>query len=488
MKRSTNVKRLGMAVVGCMLVSATSSWAAAPKYVFLFVGDGMGLPQRAAAVEYQKKKLVIDSFPVQGLTTTAAADRFITGSAAAATALSTGVKTNIGVVGMDSNLKPVETIAEKAKAAGMKVGIVSSVSIDHATPAAFYAHVPKRSKYYDIDLALAKSNFDYFGGGGLLDPANKRDNAATFEGDAIELAKKNGYTIVNSREKFDTLSAGSGKVVAINSWLQDASATPYSLDTDKNDISLAEFTEKGIQLLDNEAGFFMMVEGGKIDWACHANDAAAAIHDTLAFDQAVEKAYEFYAAHPDDTLIVVTGDHETGGMTLGFAGTKYASNYDVLKKQKISFQKFGDDVVKVVKAGSYTDGMETVKKSITENFGLKFEGDEKDPMVLNAYELGQIKEAYTRSLADDTQKSKDAGTYLLYGGYDPLTISITHILNQKAGIAWTSYKHTAVPVSTAAIGVGADQFQGIYENTQIGEKLMRISGLKTGNKVAALTN
>ncbi len=479
--------RMTMAAVALTLVTASTAWSAKPKYVFMFVGDGLGLPQRAAAVQYLGKDLVIDSFPAQGITTTHAADRFITGSAAAATALSAGVKTNIGVVGMDADLQPVKTLAEIAKEQGKKVGIVSSVSIDHATPAAFYAHVPKRGNYYDIDLALAKSSIDYFAGGGLKDPANKRDNAKKFEGNAVELAKANGFTFATGREEFEKLTGKEGKIVAINGWLQDSGAMPYAMDTSSADISLAEFTAKGIDILDNPNGFFMMVEGGKIDWACHANDAAASIHDTIAFDDAVAVAYDFYKTHPEETLIVVTGDHETGGLTLGFAGTKYKSNYDLLSNQKISFQKFQDDVIKVAKKDGNVK-FDSIKEPITDNFGLKFTGEQDDLMVLKDHELKQLKEAFERSMADDSGKSKDPATYLLYGGYDPLTISLTHIINQKAGVAWTSYKHTAVPVSTAAVGVGYERFQGMYDNTDVAKKVMEITGLVSGQKVAALKN
>lgn len=477
-----------MALAALMLFTVSEAWCATPKYVFLFIGDGLGIPQRAAATKFLGKELVIDSFPAQGITTTHAADRFITGSAAAATALASGVKTNIGVVGMDAQLQPVQTIAEVAKQHGMKVGIVSSVSIDHATPAAFYAHVPKRSQYYDIDLALAQSPFDYFGGGGLKDPANKRGNAINFEGDALALAKANGFTVATGREEFTALTGNDGRILAINGWLQDSGAMPYSIDTTGQDISLAEFTAKGIELLVNPKGFFMMVEGGKIDWACHANDAAAAIHDTLAFDEAVAKAYEFYRKHPEETLIVVTGDHETGGMTLGFAGTKYKSNFDLLSDQKISFQKFQDDIVRELLGTNTETGFDTVKSAITENFNLKFNGSKNDPMVIKSHELKQLEEAFARTMAGDTKKSTDPETYLLYGGYDPLSVTITHIMNQKAGVAWTSYKHTALPVTTAAVGIGAEQFQGMYDNTEVARKMMAISGLVPQPQLAGLNN
>ena len=298
-------------------------------------------------------------------------------------------------------------------------------------------------------------------------------------GDALEAAKNNGFKVVTAKDEFMALKPGSGKVFAYNEWLQDAKALPYAMDRRQQDISLPEFTAKAIELLDNPKGFFLMVEGGKIDWACHANDGTAAILDTVAFDQSVAKAVEFAQKHPEDTLIVVTGDHECGGLTLGFAGTKYGSYFDILGNQKVSFQKFSDEMVKPYKEKCTGDcKFDGMKQLITDNFGLKFAGDaKKDRMVLKPYEVTMLEEAFGRSMAGEKKKSKDELTALLYGGYDPLTIQITHILNNKAGLGWTSYSHTAVPVGTSAMGVGADVFNGYYDNTDVGLKIMSVMGV-----------
>ncbi len=441
------------------------------KYVFFFIGDGLGFPQKTAAEQYNGKRLAMDEFPAQGVTTTHAADRFITGSAASSTALCSGQKTNIGVIGMTPDLKPVKTVAEMAKEQGKKVGIISSVSIDHATPAAFYAHVKSRSMYHEIDHALVNSGFDFFGGGGLKDPEGKKSDQPL--GDAVAAAKKAGYKVVDDREAFMKLSKDDGKVLAWNAWLQDSQAMPYAMDQRSDDITLPEFTAKAIEMLDNDKGFFLMVEGGKIDWACHANDATASVINTLAFDDAVREAVRFYEKHPQETLIVVTGDHECGGLTIGFAGTKYDSHFNVLGGQKVSFQKFTDEIL-----ADYKGDFDGMKPIITENFGLKFAGDPSaDNMVLEPFQIAQIEDAFNRSMGGETEKSDNAETYLLYGGYNPLAVSLTHILNQKAGLGWTSYKHTGVPVGTSAQGVGADSFNGYYDNTDVGLKIMAVMGV-----------
>ncbi len=464
---------MSMVLMACLL-SVNVAHAKDAKYVFLFIGDGMGIPQRAATEAYTGKKMVMDNFPSQGVTTTSANNRFITGSAASATAIASGKKTNINYIGVDKDLKPIKTIAEMAKDDGKKVGIISSVSIDHATPAAFYAHVPTRKMYHEIDWSLANSKFDFFGGGGFIDPTGKKSKKPL--GDAVAKAKENGFKFVNSKDDFEKLNKDSGRVIVVNSWLQDDEALPYAMDATDKDITLPEITGKAIEMLDNDKGFFMMVEGGKIDWACHANDAAAAIKDNVAFDESVAKAVEFAKKHPDDTLIVVTGDHECGGMTLGFAGTKYDTDFGVLQNQKGSFTKFDQDVLAPYKKDHAKDAkLDDLKPVISEFFGLKFTGDEKDPMVLKAYEVADIEDAFKRSMAGETEKGNDQA-YLLYGSYDPLSVTLTHILNRKAGLAWTSYSHTGVPIMTSAMGAGSDKFSGSYDNTDIAKKIMTSMG------------
>ena len=470
---------LALVLAAAPALAATALYKGKPaKYVFYFIGDGMGLPQKAAAEAYTGKKLVIDSMTAQGITTTKAANRYITGSAASATALACGLKTNINYIGVDPNFKPIKSVAEMARDKGWKVGIISSVSIDHATPAAFYSHVKTRKMYHEIAHAMADSKFDFFGGGGVKDPTGKKSKKPL--GDALQKLEKAGYKIVTKKDDFMALKPGSGKVYAYNAWLQDGKAMPYAMDRRKEDISLADFTGKAIELLNNKKGFFLMVEGGKIDWACHANDATASIKDTLAFDDAVAKAVAFYKKHPKETLILVTGDHECGGLTLGYAGTKYKSYFDILGKQTVSFQKFSDEVLKKYKKEKGAKaGFGQIKPLITEYFGLKFEGDaKKDQLVLLPYQVKMLENAYKESMAGKMEKSKNPETALLYGGYEPLAVAITHLLNNKAGLGWTSYKHTGVPVATSAMGVGAKSFNGYYDNTDVAKKVMAVMGVK----------
>lgn len=479
-----------------------------PKYVFLFIGDGMALPQINSAEIYlanQKdnkspsiQKLNFTQFPSQGMATTYAADTFITDSASAGTAIATGHKTNDGVINMDPAKKEKYTsMAELAKKKGMKVGVVSSVSIDHATPAVFYAHNESRNNYYDIALELSKSNFDYFAGGGLKQPTGKDKDKP----DAYAQAEKNGYKVVKDKASFEKLNSKSGKIFAVSPKLDAEKALPFAINKDKDTITLADFTKKGIDLLDNEKGFFMMVEGGKVDWAGHANDAASSIHETIDFDGAVKEAIDFYNKHPEETLIVTTADHETGGFTIGFAGTGYSTFFKKIANQNISYDEFTKKVEEYKQAGHTPDNakLEDLLPVIKEKYGLEAmdtakynelykiasdeknagakEAEEKIAMALSSKDLEDLRAALKQSMLDKKDRAADEQSKLLYGGYDPLTMALTHIMDHKAGIGFTTYAHTGIPVPVFAKGIGEELFEGYYDNTDLFKKLTSIMGV-----------
>ncbi|WP_027188709.1 alkaline phosphatase [Desulfovibrio cuneatus] len=474
-----------------------------PKYVFMLIADGLGLQQVASAEAFLASqrgnaapgivKLDLSQLPEQGLSTTYSANSFITDSAPAGTALATGYKTDNGVIGVDpSKTQRFTTIAEAAKQAGMKVGVVSSVSINHATPGSYYAHMPSRNSYYEIGEQLIASGFDYFGGGGLH-KYNAKDAAGTPRKSLYAIAAEKGMRVL--RDKNAILAAKPGSpVLAVNPVLDASNAMPYALDKTENELSLAEFTAKGIELLDNPKGFFLAVEGGKIDWACHANDAAASIHDTLAFDSAVQVALDFAQKHPTETLVVITGDHETGGMSLGFAGTEYATFFEKIAKQNQSYEGFDKKIADLRKEKGTAATLADIKGAITTSFGLQFatpeaftalvESAKTDKaaktqlgLTLTATEQAMVESALALSMKGGWAEKPGSQEYLLYGGYDPLSVQLTHILNNKAGIGWTSYAHTGIPVPVFAQGPGSELFRGYYDNTDIAKKLFSIMGL-----------
>ncbi len=495
-----------LAVLALLLVSSGVSFASPAttkaKYVFLMIGDGMGIVQRTAAEIYLAAergatkpgivRLAMNSFPAQGMFTTYSTSSMITDSAAAATAFACGEKTKSGILSMDpKGEKKLPIITQLAKASGRKIGIVSSVSIDHATPAAFYAYSSGRSAYYEIALQLAGSGFDYFAGGGLKKPKGDKGD----QPDAFEAIRKAGYAITTTRDDFLKLNASSGKVLAINPVLDGEMAISHEIDRKDGEITLAEFTRKGIELLDNPNGFFMMVEGGKIDWACHANDAVTAIKDMIAFDDAVRIALGFHAKHPDETLVVVVGDHETGGMAIGFAGTKYETFFSRLRFQKgsyLAFNAFLDGYRKTHTPA--TAKFDDVAGTITEMFGLRFPPEKRIAdlgsktgngdaaasdlgLVVGPLEMKALRTAFAQSMKRPKERERDEDAYVLYGDYEPLTVCVTRILDRKSGIAWTSYAHTGARIPASAIGAGQDRFNGCYDNTDVHAKIMAAMGL-----------
>lgn len=488
-----------------------------PKYIFLFIGDGMSYPQiqltnyfvsasqgenggsvtvdgEEKSILSSKNQLTMMSFPIAGSAQTYDSTSFAPDSASTATSIATGKKTWSGSINVSEDFsEKYETIAEKLKKQkDYKIGILSSVNLNHATPAAFYAHQESRNNYYEIGQELIESNFDYFAGGGLKKTTGDEGDKE----DLYTLAEKAGYKVVKTQAEAEALTAEDGKAIVIDEHLADSDAMAYELDRQDDEWGLADYVEKGIEVLDNDNGFFMMVEGGKIDWACHANDAASTIADTVALDDAVEKAVEFYEEHPDETLILVTGDHETGGLTIGFAGTDYDTFLKNFENQKISYAKYDSDYVAAYKENK-TD-FDTVMKDVTELFGLTAPQDEAEDaaqqkdsadlhpesendgaLEMTAYEYEQLKEAYETTMSR-TGEEEEFGQeeYVKYGSYEPLTVTITHILNNKSGINFGSYAHTGLPVEVLVKGVGAETFDGYYDNTDIYNRMAELTGVE----------
>lgn len=464
----------------------TESGAKVPKYIFMFIGDGMSYAQINAAQIYQgnnapgevdTKELNFTQFPVAGVATTHDATSFAPDSASTATSLSTGVKTHSGTIGLEVDKVTVaDNISELLKEQkDMKIGIVSSVTINHATPAAYYSHIASRNDYYDIAMQMAESGFDYFGGGSI----NKATGDNKDQKDAYEVLEEQGYTIAKTKEEILNLNSTSGKVYAQSPVLQDSGAMPYALDNNDGDLGLADFVKKGIDVLDNEKGFFLVTESGKIDWAAHANDAKTVITDALAFADSIQVAIDFAKEHPEETLIIVTGDHETGGMTIGYAATGYDTAFDILENQKMSYVAF-DELIGTMKEENPSLTFEEVMLVITENFGLLAPTSEEseNPLVMTEGEYKKLKDAFAESMKVEEDRTQNEETALLYGGYDPLSVSITHIINNKAGIGWTSYSHTGTPVAVYAMGAGSEIFNGSYDNTDVFYKLLEITGIE----------
>ena len=443
------------------------------KYVFYFIGDGMGVNQVLGTEMYLSElkgeigttPLLFTQFPYATSATTFSAFNGVTDSAAAGTALATGNKTKNGVLGLQKDVKgQANSVAVWAKESGYRVGISTSVSVDHATPAAFYAHQNSRKNYYEIGLDLIKTNFDFYAGSDFLKPVSKEDEEAE---SLYSQVKKAGYTLTRGYKDYRKKAKKAEKLIL----LQPESATnrsslPYAIDRKKGDMTLSEVTRAGINFLtqnNNDKGFFLMVEGGKIDWACHANDAATVFQEVIDMDEAIKVAYEFYEQHPDETLIVVTADHETGGIVLGTGA--YKLNLQALKSQKVSEGKYTEILNKLRSKYKNQVPWEAVQLSLKENFGFW------DSVQLSQEQEASLKEIYEKSFKGQAVLEKN-----LYQQNEPLAGEAKRILNQIALVGWTSTGHSAGLVPVFAIGAGAEIFQGRIDNTEIPVKIAEAAG------------
>ena len=331
-----------------LLLPLVASAQQKAKYVFYFIGDGMGF-NHVSLTEYwlgytqdvfDSRPLSFSAFPVLGWAVTHSESNLITDSAAAGTALSTGSKTKNGMLATGPDSTALESISYKIHDAGYKVGISSTVGINHATPAAFYGHNVNRGNYYEIASEIPASEFEFFAGGGAIESTgDDEDRVSVYE--AIE---KGGYVIAEGMDDFATKKDGAQKMMLLQKDGRLRTELPYAIDMKEDDMTQADLVRASIDFLYEEdgEGFFVMSEGGRIDWASHGNDTKAVIMETLSLSDAVAEAVRFYNEHPDETLIVVTADHETGGLTLSWE-KGYNLYFDKLEEISCSKDKVSEE-------------------------------------------------------------------------------------------------------------------------------------------------
>ena len=260
------------------------------------------------------EQLTMTQFPYYGTCTTHCLDKTITCSAAAGTAIACGQKTLYSRLGCDENGNRLESMTYPLKKDGYKIGIMSTVQITQATPAAFYASTTDRYDGYGIMKQITESGFEFFGGSGL----GRMSGADGKQLSADKFLEENGYEVCFGPEEFKNMADGCERVIFCQEKSKDATVDEYiSEKADPRDITLAQMLQLGIDFLGDEEPFFIMSEGGDIDWDAHENLTMPMIEKIIDFDNAIAVAYEFYKKHPDQTLIVVTADHETGGISLG---------------------------------------------------------------------------------------------------------------------------------------------------------------------------
>lgn len=456
----------GLAGATCMAMMAEDA-----KYVFYFIGDGMGLGHVNATEIYNREVLkseqpiLMMTFPVASQARSYSASNTITDSAAAGTALSTGYKTNNYMIGVTPDTVPVNSIAVPFMEAGFAVGVGTTVQADDATPAAWYAHAANRSMKESIAPQAAESGLTFLAGGGFKLGGKNDPGFSEF----IEVMKKGNYEIAEGYAAFNDLKRkgkSSQKVLMYSdnpTWGQ----VGYTIDSIPGALTCAQITEACLQTLENAnpERFLMMIEGGNIDWAAHANDGGAVIKEILNFQDAINVAYQFYLRHPEETLIVVTADHDTGGMAFGRQGKDFNIGYaDV---QRISKDSFGDWTRKW--------GKETANPTWEE-----MEGVLRDKLGFwEAVPLTEKETDQLRKLFDETfisQKAEDEKT--LYHTFNAFTAKVYDMLNSHMGIGWTTTSHAGNFVPVYAIGANARYFSGSLDNTDIPKLIKRAAGLE----------
>ncbi len=454
-------------LITCLSV-ALVALAQSPKYIFYFIGDGMGMGHVITAQTYNRtvlgneELLPMMQFPVSSLVMTYSANSKITDSAAAGTALSTGSKTNNDMIGEAPDEAPVYSIATELQKLGYGIAIGTSVPPDDATPGAFYAHAKSRKMYYEIGLDMAHSGYDMFVGSklrGLKDGAGR-------ETGLIDTLRVHGYTVVEGREAFEK-NKDKDKIVLLNND-KTLEHFGYTIDSIDANLHLPYITQACLDHLMRVSPdkFFMMIEGGNIDWAAHANDGGAVVKEVLNFNQAIEIAYNFYKQHPDETLIVVTADHNTGGMQMGVKNGPKEVNLKNMDYQRVSIEKFQMYCKNLIDSGKTVE-WDDMKAYLQANLGLY------GPVPVDGKHDKAIRDKFEKTFI--SHESYDTKT--LYTTYNEFVYEVFTTLDHINGIGWTTLSHTGDFVPVFAVGVGSELFMNVNNNIDIPTKIRRIAGI-----------
>lgn len=461
--------RIFSAALMAAAITATA-WAKAPNYIFFFIGDGMGIAQVTNAQLYNARvlgnstPLLSTTFPVASMATTHSASSDVTDSAAAGTALSTGHKTVNSMLGVTPDSVAVTSVAKKLFDAGYGVGIVTSVAIDDATPGAFYAHVPSRSQYYDIGRQLAECGYQFAAGASLRGAFDK-------QGNPTDLMKYFDEANVSVSYGLDSIDTTAQRLLVLSPFHKEKqNEIGFTIDSIAGALTLPALTRAGLDQLKRTSPdrFFMMVEGGNIDHAGHGNDGGTILREVINFNQALQEAYDFYLAHPDETLIVVTADHETGGMSVGCRETGYSVRLENAAGQKISKEEFSNlcrAMLRSRRIYTWDDMQEILRDELGFGVNLKLTPEETERLHT------MFDEVFEKRASGLDQKT-------LYATFDGFTNEVFNILNAKSGMGWTTGGHSGMPVPVYAVGVDSQLFSPLNDNTDIPAKILSIAGIE----------
>ena len=403
------------------------------KYVFLLIGDGMG-PTIRQYYFHEFPDSSLEKFPIAVMTNTDNYQKKTTDSAASGTAIACGVKTYNGALGVNPDRKPVVSLAKLLRDRKFSVGVITSVGLNDATPGAHYANRYNRRDAAGSLSDLAVSGFDFFAGGKLLLPPDYK--IKTLE----HLLNKCKYELITNLD-FSKVPANK-RMVMVGDMSPAWPSRPHPRHV------LAETTAFAAErLAKNPKGFFLVVEGGSIDHGGHSNDLACTMREMREFDMAVRAAWDFYKKHPKETLIVVTTDHDTGGLNLN----KEIKN-SFWQKQPTSATAVEKEFVKLMKKSSDDE----LLKYLTEKFALE---------NLTADEEKVLREAI--KVCRDPELSKKVDYRSMYGRYNPAVVAARRIRDARHGLSWTHFSHTSRQVVTNALGAGSEYIKSVKENTDI---------------------
>lgn len=462
-----------------MVLAVSASAADAPRYIFYFIGDGMGMGPVMATETYSRLVLGNDSlngqltmttFPAASIVTTFSASSPVTDSAAAGTALATGHKTRNGMVGMDADTVAVNSIARFLKDAGWGVGLVTDCAADDATPAAFYAHQPNRSMYYEIGKDAASSGYDFIAGAGLRGGKDKKTGEAT---DLYDVIASCGYTVLRGQDGARAVeTTDSRKIILLNpEGYGDPSEMGFHIDSVGKDgvgLTLPIAMEACLTQLQRNSPdrFFMMVENGLIDHALHGNDGSAAVKQVLGLDDCIRRAYEFYLQHPDETLIIVTADHDTGAMSVGCKTTGYNAFPQYVDCQKVSKGILSDEIESMLRSRRRYEWSD-IRDFLSDRLGLFSVIPVSDEVA------EELRESFDETFHEGKRDDEKG----LYKTSNAFAAKVMRVYNNATGWGFTTMSHSGNPVPVYAIGAGSQYFTRHIDNTQIPRILRSLTSM-----------
>lgn len=430
------MKQLVTLLFAVLSYSALATYT--PKNIIMIVGDGMGPAYTTAYRMYaddpstpEVEQTVFDRLVV-GMASTHPdmGTGYVTDSAAGATALATGVKTYNGAIGVDANKKPVQTVLELAKKLGRKTGIAVTSQINHATPASFGSHNESRQNYDQIANSYfdAKTNgqfvLDVMLGGGWKYFIREDRNL-------VEQFKAAGYQYVDELTQLNTVTTGTPLI-----GLFADSGMSWALDSAQQ-MRLPTLTKAAIRQLENDQGYFLLIEASQIDWAGHANDIGSAMAEMHDLALTLEWLEQYIVNNPD-TLMVLTADHSTGGLSIGANGN-YSWSPKWLTKLKASPTEIGTQLMSAKDRGAVASDL------------LGFQLTKEEIASINVIE---------------SDKSR------------PFHNAISKILDNRSNTGWTTTGHTGVDVQIFAKGLGSERFRGHLDNIQIAQTVFELLGDK----------